>query len=454
MRVDESVIVGMLDERPDEGVFRVHRRMFIDPAIFDLEMQHIFEAGWVYLAHESQIPAPFDFLTTHIGRQPVIVNRTASGNISAMLNSCAHRGTLLEPMQCGSRKTFICPFHAWTYDAAGKLLGCGDTDKAGYGPGFDKATLGLKAVAKVESYRGFIFGSLSANVPSLADHLGEARKFLDLIVDQDPDGEIEIVPGPQAYTFDGNWKLQSENGVDGYHIQTIHANYVLTSKNRFRLDGESARVKPMDVSRFAAFPGGYYALENGHVVLWNESPNPESRPSAPNRDDFTARFGADRGWWMGNCWRNLFLYPNVFIMDQMSTQIRVIRPLSVDKTEVRTFCFAPKSDTAEQRTHRIRQYEDFFNASGMATPDDLAAFNASQKGFGATGLEWSDVSRGSMNIIEGGDSYAERMGLRPEYCGRQLEDEGIYLNQHRRWRDLLVNGMRGVAAAEGGAHEE
>ena len=197
----------------------------------------------------------------------------------------------------------------------------------------------------------------------------------------------------------------------------------------------------MDVSRFSEFPGGYYAFENGHVVLWNESPNPEIRPSWTHRDAYAGKFGTERAWWMSNCWRNLFLYPNVFIMDQMSSQIRIIKPVSVNKTEVRTVCFAPKSDTPELRTRRIRQYEDFFNAAGMATPDDLAAFNASQKGFEARDVEWSDVSRGAAKVVEGGDSRAKRLGFEPKYCGMQLEDEGIYLNQHHRWRELLVQGL-------------
>lgn len=65
-------------------------------------------------------------------------------------------------------------------------------------------------------------------------------------------------------------------------------------------------------------------------------------------------------------------------MDQMGTQIRMFRPLSVDRTEVTIYCFAPVGEAPELRAKRIRQYEDFFNASGMATPDDLTEFNESQ----------------------------------------------------------------------------
>ena len=128
-------------------------------------------------------------------------------------------------------------------------------------------------------------------------------------------------------------------------------------------------------------------------------------------------------------------------MDQMSSQIRIVRPISVEKTEIRTICFAPKSDSAADRVNRIRQYEDFFNATGMATPDDVAAFNASQRGFHATNMEWSDVSRGSLNVLQGGDDRAARIGLKPVFTGTQLQDEAIYLNQHHYWQKLLCQGL-------------
>jgi benzoate/toluate 1,2-dioxygenase subunit alpha len=441
MPITRETITGMLSEDHEGGLFRVRRSAFTDDQLFELEMKHIFEQNWVFLGHEAQIPNHHDFLTTRIGRQPVIITRTGEGDVVGFLNSCTHRGTELQIAKCGNARRHTCPFHSWTFSSSGKLLAFGDSPVAGYGDGFRKADLDLMPVAHVESYRGFIFGSLSADVMSLEDHLDEAKVFIDMIVEQDPNGEIEIIPGPQAYTFEGNWKLQTENGVDGYHVNTIHGNYVATTKNRAQLDGANARVKPMDVASFSKFPGGFYAFRNGHVVLWNQSPNPEVRATWNHQADITDRSGNAKGWWMINCWRNLCLYPNVFLMDQMSSQIRIIHPLSTGKTEIRTLCFAPKSDTPEERANRIRQYEDFFNASGMATPDDVAAFNASQRGFQAAKLEWSDVSRGSQNIIEGGDERAAELGIRPRFSGTQLQDEAIYLNQHHHWQDLLLRGI-------------
>ena len=435
-----SELHALIDEREAEGLFRINRKMFTDPAIFELEMKHIFEGSWVYLAHEDQLPKPNDFLTGHLGRQPIVLTRRADGSLGGFLNACQHRGAVLEQRSSGNKKLFVCPFHSWSYRNDGKLVSCGDVGAAGYGSGFDKAALGLKPIARVESYRGFIFGCLNENVQSLSDYLGEAKTFIDLIVDQDTNGEIEIIPGPQTYTYDGNWKLQAENGVDGYHVGTIHGNYVLTTNNRTRIAGDNEVVKPLDVGGFSKLAGGYYAFENGHAVLWNELPNPEVRPSYILKDQYIERFGEERAHWMTNTWRNLFIFPNLFLMDQMSSQIRTFRPLGMERTEVRAFAFAPKSESPTLRPQRIRQYEDFFNASGLATPDDLAAFNATQAGFKADSAEWSDVSRGSLNLIMGADDRAKRLGFRPQYCGTQLQDEGLFLNQHRYWLHLISGG--------------
>jgi len=76
--------------------------------------------------------------------------------------------------------------------------------------------------------------------------------------------------------------------------------------------------------------------------------------------------GRAKAQWMVENLRNLCLYPNLYLMDQMSSQLRVSRPLAVDKTEVTIYCIAPKNEPAELRARRIRQYEDFFNASGDA----------------------------------------------------------------------------------------
>ena len=118
-------------------------------------------------------------------------------------------------------------------------------------------------------------------------------------------------------------------------------------------------------------------------------------------------------------------------MDQFSSQIRHYRPIAVDKTEVTIYCIAPKGESAEARAQRIRQYEDFFNASGMATPDDLEEFRSCQIGYLGKAAPWNDMCRGAEHWIEGPDEGAEAIGLKPLMSGARTEDEGLFVVQHQ-----------------------
>jgi len=77
--------------RPD----RVHRSVYTDPAIFELEMERIFGRAWLILGHDSQIAAPGDYFTTRMGREPVIMSRGRDGAIHVLFNRCMHRGAKL-----------------------------------------------------------------------------------------------------------------------------------------------------------------------------------------------------------------------------------------------------------------------------------------------------------------------------------------------------------------------
>jgi benzoate/toluate 1,2-dioxygenase alpha subunit len=431
---------GMMEVDKEKGLYRGRRDMFTDPELFELEMKHIFEGNWIYLAHESQVANPNDYFTTYIGRQPVVITRNKDGELNCFINACSHRGAVLCRKKKDNKAVFTCPFHGWSFNNSGKLVKVKDPNDAGYPDSFNcEGSHDLKKV-RMENYRGFLFGSLNDEVKPLVEHLGDAAKIIDMIVDQSPDG-IEVLRGSSTYIYDGNWKMQAENGADGYHVSATHWNYVSTLGRR--KTGLSADdVKAMDVGTWNKQQGGSYAFENGHILLWMQFPNPEDRPLFEKRNELVEKHGIYKADWMISNLRNLCLYPNVFLMDQMSTQIRHFRPVSVNKTEVTIYCFAPKGETNEARAHRIRQYEDFFNASGMATPDDLEEFRACQEGFNAKKLPWNDLSRGAEHWVYGADENAKSLNLSPILSGAKSEDEGLYIVQHHYWQKVLAEAAR------------
>src|SRR4051794_7205130 len=98
---------------PDGGF--VQRAIYVDREIYDLEQERIFARSWLYLAHETQLREPGDYITTFMGEDPVIVVRGADGQIQAFLNACRHRGMRVCRADEGNTSFFRCPYHAWTY---------------------------------------------------------------------------------------------------------------------------------------------------------------------------------------------------------------------------------------------------------------------------------------------------------------------------------------------------
>lgn len=437
-------------DSPQDGLFTVDRDIFTDPAIFDLEMKYIFEGTWIYLAHESQLPQPHDFYTTAIGRQPIILMRNQQGEIGGFLNACPHRGATVCLNKRGNQKVLTCPYHGWSFNTNGTLITVKDHSAGAYPQSFDRFDHGLARVPRLTNYRGFIFGSLNPAAPPLETHLSAARTFIDMIADQAPHG-WEVVKGSADYTYAGNWKLQTENGVDGYHFDIVHRTFIGVIQRRAAAGKDTVRA--LDVERLdrPELANGCYDLGNGHTLLWIDYPNPQDRPLYERRRQIAAQHGETRTRWMMDRVRNLLIFPNIFFMDQTSTQLRVIHPLAADKTRVSTYCIAPVGEDAKARTHRLRQYEDFFNASGVGTPDDLAAFEACQRGYEGRLARWQQgYMRGTQRMTLGADAEARALGIQPYSSTSDFRDETIYHGQYRHWLTLMRDGQRRESEAKHG----
>lgn len=441
----QDYIRGCLDFRPAEGVYRVARDLFTEPELFDLEMELIFEKVWIYACHESEIAQPNDFITMRAGRQPLIITRDGNGELHALINACQHRGATLTRVGKGNQSTFTCPFHAWCYKSDGRLVKVKAPGE--YPEGFDKATRGLKK-ARIESYKGFVFISLDTQgSDSLEDYLGDARVFFDMMVAQSPTGELEVLQGKSTYTYDGNWKLQNENGLDGYHVSTVHYNYVSTVQHRQQVNAEKGGASStLDYSKLGAGDAdtddGWFSFNNGHSVLFSDMPNPTVRPGyASVMPRLVAEHGQARAEWMMHRLRNLNIYPSLFFMDQISSQLRIVRPVAWNKTEIISQCIGVKGESAADRTSRIRQFEDFFNVSGLGTPDDLVEFREQQRGFQGRLERWSDISRGHHRWVEGPTPNSQALGIQPVLTGTEFTHEGLYVNQHGAWQKRLLDGL-------------
>jgi phenylpropionate dioxygenase-like ring-hydroxylating dioxygenase large terminal subunit len=439
-------IAALVDDRPNEQIFQVSRRVFVDPEVYEAEIRHIFESTWVFVCLESQIPKPHDFITTHIGRHPVLISRDKADKINGFLNTCRHRGTLVCPFRSGNRKLHVCRYHGWSYDSGGRNAAIPERAAGQYPASFDDADHDLIRVARLDSYRGFVFASLSPDVPPLDDYLGQAKPFLDLVIDQSPTGQLEVVPGEITYTFDANWKLQFENGLDYYHFAATHASYVDILKRR-------AAVAPADAGFSREDPGegegqGSFNFDHGHAVNWSiKQTQLYGRPLASDPqllETARKRVGPDRVKWMLRQ-RNLTIFPNLQVIDISSAQLRTWRPLAANKTEMVSHCLAPVGEGAAQRALRIRNYEDFFNPTGLASSDDNVMYEFCQSGYEAAqaGYTQGYLRGAAAGAGIGNSPHSAELGVAPAewaFGGVTFGGETNFYSGYREWRRLMERG--------------
>jgi len=368
--------------------FEVHTDIYMSPEVFDAEMRSIFERGWIFVAHESQVPEAGDYKTASMGAQPVVVSRHEDGRIYVLLNRCRHRGTVVCRAEVGHSNFFRCPYHNWGYANNGALVGMAMSH--GWPEDFDKSGWGLRRVPRVESYRGLVFASLAEEGPSLTEHLAPVRKYIDAWMDRSPVGAITVLPTAHKYPYAGNWKWQAENGHDGYH-----GNYVHESWQRVLERANEAPVR--EIRKFRA-DGCTRGFVNGHGLL--ERPgglNPASSWTGRMMTKFPEYADALREAYdeeyidFVSARRNIYVFPNLYLFD---TQLRVINPISVDSTEVYLYVYGLDGVPDDLNKNRYRAHERFYGPSGFGAPDDVEIFVSNQTGMRARGVDWALLSRG------------------------------------------------------------
>lgn len=382
--------------RPD----RVHRRVYVDEGIFAQEMARVFGNTWVFVAHESQVPAPNTFVRARLGLRPVIVTRDKDGGLHVLFNRCSHRAATVCREESGTARSFQCPYHGWTFRNDGTLVGVPWPN--GYGDDFVREEFSLGAAPRVESYRGFVFATLSLSAPSLREHLGAAIPWLDYWIDRAPTGEVFLTSGAHRMSYRGNWKLAFDNAGDGYHPAFSHRSLL---KMAARLG--DAR----DMTYFGDTPDEgpmrQYSLGNGHSVL-DQRPNytqigdiwSRQRPQ-PGREwyeeQIRSRYGDDADRLLdltAGSQINLSIFPNLLII---GNQVQVIEPLAVDRTDLVWWATTVGGVPPEVNTLRMRTQEDF---PAFGEPDDQANFEEAQKGLAVEETPWVLMNRGRGELRE------------------------------------------------------
>jgi phenylpropionate dioxygenase-like ring-hydroxylating dioxygenase large terminal subunit len=367
---------------------RVHASLYRDPRVFDDEMERIFHRSWAFVGHESEIPRAGDFVTRTLGRQPVILARARDEHVVVLLNRCMHRGTMVCTASHGHARTFQCPYHGWTYDVTGELLGV--SYPGGYAS-LDKRSRGLLHAPRVESYRGFVFASLGADGITLAEHLGPATRLIDRSCDLSPEGEVELSARWVRHRCPANWKMLPENDSDGYHLGFVHLALFKTveSAQYQRVVGDERAIKAVvrDWGR-------------GHIEIdWSpgyERPfewlgNASGPAVAEYVSQMERRYGeeaARRRLLEGPA--HAFIFPNLFLGE---TNIAIVQPIDVaESVHWHTPMFLKGVPQFNGRL--LRMAEAGMGPASFLMPEDLTVASRNQLGLEARGNEWIELRRG------------------------------------------------------------
>lgn len=410
---------------------RVHGSVYTDLNIFEEELDKIFYRGWVYVGHASEIPQPGDFRVTTIGRQSVIMVRDDDGQVQLLMNRCTHRANAVCQVERGNAKKFRCAYHGWTFRNNGDLLGVTYQDR--YGAWFRKEDFGLRKVPRMEMYRDFVFGSLSPVGVTLDEHLGRpVKEQLDLFIDLSPEGELDVTAGVHKYGYRANWKFQVENSMDGYHPNFVHQTFFANIQRR-----SGAKLTDLFNSNSNSYARD---LGNGHVMLdyrpYNKANQRRMQEALPTRpggqvylDAMINRYGQERAeeiFTAGGT--HLLVFPNLVLI---GVHIRVIRPVTIDQTEVFLYPTLLKGVPEAVNAARLRGHESFYGPAGGGATDDLEMFERNQIGLSAQVDPWLVLGRGL---------HQESQDVDGTLVG-QITDEVTQRGIWRQWKKVMSQGV-------------
>ena len=419
---------------------RVHRDLYLSPALFALEQRHFFANTWNYIGHASQVPAVGDYVAVDIAGRPLLMVRQGDGSIRVLNNRCAHKGTQLVTDACGSvGKFFRCPYHAWTYKLDGAPLAV--PLKAGY-EGTRLASCesgqGMGALKNVAVYRDFVFAKLNDGGPDFHAYFGDVLTAIDNLVDRSPVGRLRVEGGVLRNVVHCNWKMYLENINDTVHPMSTHESATAAANALWQ--GQPADApKPMAMEQILPFGAGYDFFDrmggrvypNGHSMLGVNFSIHSGYAQVPEYEAALreAHGEARATEILQRSPQNSVCFPSLAVKGSPQA-IRVIRPLAADRTLVEAWSFRVEGapDLLFERSMTYNRL--VFSPMSVVAHDDVHLFESIQQGLRGSSNEWVSLHRDF--------DPAELEGGTREVNGT---NELLMRNQFRAWATFMTLDM-------------
>ncbi len=336
--------------------------LYVDHEVYELEKERIFAKTWIFLAHESEIPRPGDYVVRYVCDDSFLVCRTDSGEIRVLYNMCRHRGAQLCRAERGNTSTFVCPYHGWTFKNTGELVGVPYEAEIFGSQKLDKKKWSLYS-PRVEKLYGMIFVNLDPDAPSLREFLAGAEWYLAFYFE----GGLKVCGPPHRWIVHANWKVGEENFIgDDYHVGFLHRSTlqvgIIPAEYDFLKHGVMVHCGPW---------GGFFISSGFPPFVHHPAEALEGIRQKLTPEQVAI---VERRLLLGNS----SLFPNLsfLVPGAPYLTVRIWRPLGAEQMEIWSWCFVPEEAPEEFTQEAYRAYILQFGPSGTVEQDDTEAWNS------------------------------------------------------------------------------
>lgn len=321
---------------------------YTSETIYQLEKEKIFLKEWLSIGRLEEIPNAGDFLTFNIVGRPIIAARNERGEINAFSAVCRHRGALVATSP-GHTNRFKCPFHAWTYDLEGKLVGAPFMEDSS---GFDRADFNLTPL-RTHVWGGFVFVNFDPDAKDFMTALGDFGVYIDEIAQKY--GFSDLKTGKKfSISLDANWKLLFEQLSDHYHTSLLHGDKI-------------EKIQPLKGFKDKVFDRGGHSnyFSGGLAPAFDGKPRLGPMKSLSGREL--------EGGHIIHIWPNTTIVPRVDSLTYVTTW-----PQGVDKAVyLGSFLFEPSAFGRPQFDDAVNAYTEYCSAILKEDVDVIASVQRS-----------------------------------------------------------------------------